>query len=125
MIDTEDFEKNMAVFNFAQHQDFLTYFNLLQKFNWTFNDVKKYIQTKNKNSKRQVKNILSCPNCQTPMILYPVNTTPATQTGDNSKSVWTCPKCNEDRYSTKSIQDWVKELKVSNRPFNERNEKGG
>ncbi|MFH1638328.1 MAG: hypothetical protein ABIB71_07930, partial [Candidatus Woesearchaeota archaeon] len=54
---------------------------------------------------------LKCPACATPMNVSPVNTSPGDQTEDDSKSVWMCPKCWHEEYSTKSIKEWLEEIR--------------
>lgn len=56
---------------------------------------------------------LKCPECATPMFLYPVNTQPADQTGDSSLSMWMCSKkdCLETIYNDKSVIDVLKEIR--------------
>lgn len=55
---------------------------------------------------------LKCPECSNTMSLFPVNTRPDNQTGDNSKSQWFCQKCWSTVYSTKTINEILKEIKL-------------
>lgn len=48
---------------------------------------------------------LKCPECGTPLQLLPVNDSPATQTGDDSKSVWLCRKCFYEEFSDKTVKE--------------------
>ena len=56
---------------------------------------------------------LPCPECQTLMVLRPINIDPSTQTGDDSQTVWLCPnlKCMHTKYSEKTLEQWQDELK--------------
>ena len=51
-----------------------------------------------------------CPECNTIMLLGQVNNHPANQVGEDLKSQWFCPKCFYDEYSTKTVQEQIKEL---------------
>ena len=94
LMDTEKFEKDMAVFSFKQHQDVLTYLSHLKATGWTIEDAKVYVEDKKKRLATQSKGtppkIFPCPDCKSPMQLLPVNDSKATKTNDNSKSVWLC-----------------------------------
>jgi len=57
------------------------------------------------NKKRWEQNTLKCPDCQSPMNLFPVNTVPGDQTGDGSQSVWMCPKCGETVYNLETVAE--------------------
>jgi hypothetical protein len=52
-----------------------------------------------------------CKECGTPMGLFAVNTHPANQVDDHSKSMWFCHKCFNDEYSNKSVEEHLKDLK--------------
>ena len=92
-MDLKKFEKDMAAFSFSQHQDILTYLARLKIKGWLVEDAKRWVeQTKKdlvKDSQINYK-IKQCPDCQAPMRFLSVNVNKATQTGDDSKSVWLC-----------------------------------
>ena len=54
--------------------------------------------------------VFKCPECNTTMRLYPVNTNPGDQTEDDSKSVWVCPNrdCMENIYNKQTMQELLK-----------------
>lgn len=56
---------------------------------------------------------LKCPTCRSPMQLLPVNTQPGDQTGDSSKSVWTCSnkECMETIYNSQTVQEILNQLR--------------
>lgn len=115
-MDKERFEKNMAVFSFHQHQDFLTYFKEVKKYSYTFEDIEKYITVKIKEKEEEIgkaRNKITkiCPVCQSHMILLSVNINAATITGDDSKSMWLCinSNCQETIYNKKDIRTLMRE----------------
>jgi len=114
-MDTEKFEKDMAAFSFGQHQDVLTYLTQLENTGWTIEDAKEWVDSKRKELERSniwaLAATLSCPDCNAPMQILPVNASPATQTGDDSKSVWLCTnrKCMNAIYNTESVEEILKE----------------
>ena len=114
IISIEKFEKDMAVFSFKQHQDVLTYLTQLKAKGWTTEDAKLWVEEKKKELVLQAKKvgaiatpIFSCSLCLTPMQLLPINFTPATLTGENSKSVWLCRNkvCMNTIYNKKTIAE--------------------
>ena len=106
------FEKDMAAFSFGQHQDVLTYLKQLEVSGWTIEDAKQWIENKRKQTPRIPVRAAGfrCPDCQSPMQLFPVNVSPATQTNDDSKSVWLCTnkKCMNTIYNTESVEEILK-----------------
>lgn len=87
--------------------DFIEYANTLDE---------RHIRQIAENEKYQAEqkvNSLPCPECNLPMALRPVNIDKATQTGDDSKSVWICGnnKCMHTIYSLKTVEEILKELK--------------
>jgi hypothetical protein len=102
------FEKDMAAFSFGQHQDVLTYLNQLEASGWTIEDAREWIQSKREElARRPIRAaVFKCPDCQSPMQLLGLNISPATQTGDDSQSVWLCTnrKCMNTIYNTESVQ---------------------
>jgi len=108
-MDKEKFEKDMAAFNFGQHQDVLTYLNRLEASGWTISDAREWVEGKLKEltSIPVRKIVLRCPDCRSPMQLLRVNFSPATQTNDRSKSVWFCTnkKCMNAIYNKESVEE--------------------
>ena len=106
----EKFEKDMAVFSFAHHQDVLTYLIHLEKSGWTLKDVKEWIEEKRRLLVSEEKTLAvsyNCPKCNTFMRLLPVNFTRATLTEDDSQSVWLCPNsnCMHTIYNKESVEE--------------------
>jgi len=119
----EKFEKDMTAFSLGQHQDILTYLIHLKNKGWTIEDAKKWVKNKQEEMvkqsvdlKRQREKALAslpkCPDCQSPLWILPVNTGPGDQTGDDSKSMTLCMnrECMHTEYSTKTVQEQMKEL---------------
>lgn len=104
-------------FTFGQLQDMVTLLEHLEKNAVPIESFIKYVKekkikkTKTTSCDQGKRNTLKCPECNTAMNLFPVNTSPRDQTGDDSKSVWICPKCWHDEYSTKSIKEWLEEIR--------------
>ena len=114
LMDIEKFEKDMAVFSFNQHQDVLTYLARLEATDWTVEDAKRWVEGEKKRLVSQeekgrewTKLSFECPLCSAPMRLLPINFTPATLTGEDSKSVWLCSKasCMNTIYNKESIEE--------------------
>lgn len=113
-------------FNFAQLQSISTLLKHLNNNGKGVNDFIDFIKEegkkraidggfdkeKIKETKRNWSKItIECPKCKTTMGLYSVNTTPATQTGDDSRSVWICTNrdCMENIYNKQTVQEIIKE----------------
>jgi len=115
-MDMQKFEKDMAAFGFGQHQDALTYYHQLEAAGWTIEDAKGWVDSKRKELERSniraLAATLSCPDCNAPMQLLPVNISPATRTNDESKSVWLCSnkKCMNAIYNKKSVEETLKKM---------------
>jgi len=111
-LDVEKFEKDTAAFSFGQHQDVLTYLHQLEICGWTIEDARKWIEGKRKELARMPVRaaVTMCPDCRAPMRLLGVNISPATQTNDNSKSVWFCTnkKCMNTIYNKESVEEILK-----------------
>lgn len=106
----EKFEKDMAAFTLAQHQDTLNYLDHLEVKGWTVEDAKKWIEEKKKTlhlPQGEETQGFICPLCGKEMHLLSVNITKSTQTEDGSKSVWLCPKkdCMHTIYNKESIAE--------------------
>ena len=113
-------------FTFGQLQDIITLLDHLEKNNVSVEEFTEYVENEKiervkkqkifeKEQKKSIeewqKIALKCPECNTIMGLYPVNTHTGDQTGDESKSMWQCPKCWHDEYSTKTIQEQFDEIR--------------
>ena len=120
-MDKAKFESDMKVFNLKHHQRFLVYLDLLEQNHWTIGDVREYvhlykeeIRKRQKELKVQTYQDRFCPICQDIMLLYPVNISDSTMTGDpEDKSVWICrnSECMETIYSNKSVEEFIKKEK--------------
>lgn len=119
------FSEDMAAFSEKDHRRAITYFKTLMKHGWTIRDAESWLARKQferdaadkllifslaEQQAAWSKIALKCPNCASPMNLFPVNTGPADQTGDDSKSVWRClkPACFYDQYNKFSLSDYVR-----------------
>jgi len=115
-MDTEKFEKDMAVFSFKQHQDVLTYLSHLKASDWTIEDAKEWVEGEKKRLSEKSKGtpyqIFPCPTCEKPMQLLPVNINEQTKTGDDSKSVWICSNkdCMNTIYNKESINEIIRNI---------------
>jgi len=113
-------------FNFGQLQDIVALIQHLDKNDVTIEKFVSYVQERKlemveaekiaatnlqKQRDKWALQALKCPACETPMYVSPVNTSPGDQTGDDSKSMWICPKCWHEEYSTKSIKEWLEEIR--------------
>lgn len=114
-MDMDKFKKDMTIFAFGQHQDFLTYYQMLMEFGYSFEDVKTYVKiTQEELVKTLRKPIVSiakiCPLCSKQLRLLPVNFNPATITKEDSQSVWIClnKKCMNTIYNKESIAEITK-----------------
>lgn len=113
----------MAAFSFNQHQDVLTYLAHLEAKGWTLEDAREWTQSQKETIVRHAKaskedqkkayaSLPKCPECQSLFWVLPVNTGPGDQTGDDSKSMRLCmnKECMYAEYSTKTVQEQMKEL---------------
>lgn len=105
----EEFERDMAAFSLGQHQDALTYLDQLERCGWTVEDARAWVASRRKELTRMPARplVFRCPDCKAPMQLLMVNVGPATQTNDDSKSVWFCTnkKCMNTIYNKKSVEE--------------------
>jgi ABC-type molybdate transport system ATPase subunit len=116
-MDIKQFEKDMSVFSFRQHQDVVTYLERLEITGWTSTDARAWVKEKQEEIKQRLKGqklnirnlrvIFKCPECKALMQLLPVNVTKATLTGDNSRSMWLCSNkaCMNTVYNKESIEE--------------------
>lgn len=123
-MDIDKFKKDMSLWGLRQHQNYLAYYDKLVQGGYTLQDVKEYIRLAHKEVVKTEQDantsspIRLCPECGRIMKLMPVNISPGTMTGDpTDKFVWMCfnPDCYETIYSSKTIQEIVKETTMLNR----------
>ena len=97
-------EDNLKVFSLGQQQDFKTIAKVLINLGITLEQYIYYVEEqidtviKSRAPKLVIKN---CPDCKSRMLLFPVNISKTTITGDDSKSVWMCTnkKCMNTIYN--------------------------
>lgn len=101
----------MNAFVFREHQNFVTYLLTLEQKGLTIADAKNYVKLKSEEIQKR-KNHAGEPItrnciCKALMLLLPVNTIPANQTGDDSKSVWICQNrnCLKAIYNKETIEE--------------------
>lgn len=101
-------------FNFAQLQDISTLLKHLKSNNKTVEDFINFIEEektkRTKTNKLREENALKCPECKTTMSLFPVNTNPKDQVGNDLRSQWLCPKCWYNKFSKRTTKDWLIEI---------------
>lgn len=117
-MNTEKFKSDMTVFSLKHHQQFIVYLDLLEEKGWTIDDAREYVRLYKEDLRKRQKELkvqtyidTFCPICQDIMLLYPVNISNSTMTGDpEDKSVWICrnKECMETIYSEKSVEDFTK-----------------
>lgn len=113
-------------FTFGQLQDIATLLNHLEINNVSIEVFIEYVEDQKKERVKSIKEqrinlktakekwqriALKCPECNTAMSLYPVNSQTGDQAGDGLNSQWQCPKCWYDEYSTKTIREQFDELR--------------
>lgn len=122
-MDKAKFESDMKVFTLKHHQSFLVYLDHLQENGWQIDDVRTYVADYKEDIRKRQKMLMEhtyeeklCPVCQSIMFLYGVNVNKATQTEDDSKSVWICrsPECMECIYNKESVQELIAQGKGGN-----------
>lgn len=106
-------------FGLGKWQDFLNQLSWLKENNIQVESVKILLEEYRKKMEEEklegykvLENTPRCPACNSIFQLLPVNDSPATQTGDDSKSVWLCRQCGEATYSTKTIEEELKSCQV-------------
>ena len=68
--------------------------------------LKVFYQKEQKNIDKTIAKLPKCPECQTPMRIYPVNISKCTRCGPKEiKSQWQCPNCGYDMYSLQSVNE--------------------
>ena len=53
-----------------------------------------------------------CPQCDMDLNLIIINIPKGRQNRYGYKTLWQCPVCDYEEYSTKTVQNWIKELKM-------------
>jgi len=53
-----------------------------------------------------------CPQCDTDLMLFLINISKGRRNRHGYKTVWQCPVCDHEEYSTKTVDDWLQELKM-------------
>ena len=97
---------NLTVFGNGLLQDALTLSIVMNANGITFQDIKDYLDLQRQEILIREKIFRKeCPECGGTMQLAPVNTTKGDQTGEGSKSVWTCESCLHQVYNRYSIQE--------------------
>jgi hypothetical protein len=112
-------------FSLKSWGEFLNQIAFLENNGLTVDDVRKAIVTVERQQKESVKQaektvqaMPKCPECGFPLQLLPVNDSPSTQTGDDSKSMWLCRrggchaerKCFYQEFSNKTVDEQLKQL---------------
>jgi len=120
------------IFGFRGLQEFCTILGELKTRNLSIEDLEVYVDKKIKFISAQTKGIKAlstklCPECGSILTLNAVNTGPRDQTGDDSKSVWSCPRCYREEFSELSVHQQVQEAIKLLRMSEEKklNEEGG
>ena len=98
---------NKDPFGLGMWQDFLNQLAFLKEHSLTSEDVEKVLKDKKVKQEQPIK-AKQCPECKEPMQLLSVNHDLATQTNDDSKSMWLCRACHYERFSTNSIEEELK-----------------
>ena len=85
-------EKTLEPFSFTlgQLQDIITLITHLEANNIPFSEFADYVDKKKIERGKEVKKFKACELCKRPMMAEPVNNSPRTMTGDDSKMVYTC-----------------------------------
>jgi len=52
-----------------------------------------------------------CPQCDTDLVLYIINIPKGHRNRNGYKTLWQCPVCDHEEYSTKTVDGWIQELK--------------
>lgn len=99
-------KKILAAWNLKTINEALNIHTHLANTGKAWGDVELYLRDAvNISQKATATNIPHCPECGAPLQLLPVNDSPATQTGDDSKSVWLCRKCFYEKFSDKTVKE--------------------
>lgn len=105
----KELKTKLEVFSMGQLQNFKTLAKILLKENVSLEQYIEFIEKELVISKKNVKRALKkCPGCSRIMRLFPVNTSRADQTGDDSNSVWFCKHCLLENFNKETIQEIIK-----------------
>jgi len=102
------FNFNNGIFSFGKWQEFVTQYEYLIIHGKSIDDVIEYVEQKKLSNQAQEYTVTrKCKECDSPMMLYPVNTGDGDKTGDNSKTVWVCTNkyCMDTVYSIKTVRE--------------------
>ena len=103
-------ERIVAAFTLKTLQSALVLYRWLEKNNKTIDDLEIYVK-----EKKQKKHFLGkhCPECNSTMYLYPVNTGRRDRVGGKYKSMWACGNligCGHEEYNKETVMHIVKSL---------------
>jgi len=108
-------KKILEAYGFGKLQDLLTLERQLARRGISFADLRGFVEGEirrlEEEKKQRVGFQKSCPACNGPMVLFPVNTTRRNQTGDESTAVWTCARCGEEIWETDTIAEIHKRMR--------------
>lgn len=125
--DFEKFEQIFAAFPFALIQDFVTFSTHMKKHNVTMDQIKEYVLDRVIAQEEGLKRMRfsgpqvmqrqgpRCPECKAPLMLEPINNTPARMVDDHSRSWWVCPNLHceyEPELTDKPIWEVLSDLGV-------------
>lgn len=120
-------KKLLSPFNLSigKKQDLGTILKVLRKAGVSYDTVISYVDNlrekkikEDGNLKATIKKIqekwkekaVKCPDCETIMTLFNVNTRPNNQVNGEYKSAWQCPECEFENYNKKTTQEVIKGL---------------
>ena len=105
-------ETSLSTFTPGLLQDALNLSVILDINGLCFGDISDYLaERQNEILRRELVFRKECPVCFDTMDLAPVNTNSGDQTGEGSKSVWTCGSCMNQIYNKYSITERMKQKK--------------
>ena len=109
----KNFEKDMDVFSYHQHQEFITYMKVLSRKGYTVDDVRKYIEKKA--FERLPPDILEsdalgialpdCPECHGVMVIRILGA--CKTVNSKERTILLCTKCKYHCLSEKTIKEWL------------------
>lgn len=97
-------------FGRGKWQDFLNQLAFLNEHKLSAGDVEVALNSLTQNNPVTY---LKCPECGSLRQLLPINDSPSTQTGDDSKSMWLCRNCHYEQFSDKTVNEELELLKES------------
>lgn len=114
-----EIDKALSAFSFSKLQEFFFILNILDQQNIVISEFKEYVIERQKNiqndlkeqNKESVKYQLKwerkgkkCPDCNSTMNFYRVNTGPRDKVDGNYKAQWFCNNCYTDEYTIESYE---------------------